>query len=82
MLQGCHTRMPFSQVSRGFCCNCELLAITLANIGDNSREWMASRPSPAFARSDRHFRIGVGAPAKLQMTEETAAMLALKKAIP
>jgi hypothetical protein len=41
MLQGCHTRMPFSQVSRGFCCNCELLAITLANIGDNSREWMA-----------------------------------------
>jgi hypothetical protein len=35
-----------------------------------------------LARSDRHFRIGVGAPAKLQMTEETAAMLALKKAIP
>jgi hypothetical protein len=42
---------------------------------------MALPSSPAFARHVRYFRIGAGVPAKLQMTEETAGMFALKKAI-
>jgi hypothetical protein len=42
---------------------------------------MALPSSPAFARNGRYFRIGVRVPAKLQMTEETAGMLALNKAL-
>jgi hypothetical protein len=53
----------------------------LGIIGGNSFERMALPSTAAFACDGRNFRIGVRVPAKLQMTEETAGMLALNKAI-